>query len=94
MTVVEACIGRKKLNSPNDSSKLNSEVLSLIKEGISQNTTGTVFVPKVFLSSQLTDSILGSLLYSVFGVKATKKILGHTVSLDLCCNYCLRNNIL
>ncbi|XP_028790899.1 calcium-transporting ATPase 9, plasma membrane-type-like [Neltuma alba] len=46
MAVVEACIGRKKLNSPDDSSKLNSEVLSLIKEGIAQNTTGTVFVPK------------------------------------------------
>ncbi|XP_054784018.1 calcium-transporting ATPase 9, plasma membrane-type-like isoform X1 [Prosopis cineraria] len=46
MTVVEACVGRKKLNSPDDPSKLNSEVLSLIKEGIAQNTTGTVFVPK------------------------------------------------
>ncbi|KAI9084488.1 hypothetical protein K1719_033476 [Acacia pycnantha] len=46
MTVVEACVARKKLNSPDDSSKLNPEVLSLIKEGVAQNTTGTVFVPK------------------------------------------------
>ncbi|PNY07654.1 calcium-transporting ATPase plasma membrane-type-like protein [Trifolium pratense] len=46
MTVVEAYVGRKKLNPPDDSSKLHSEVLSLINEGIAQNTTGNIFVPK------------------------------------------------
>ncbi|KAG4947802.1 hypothetical protein JHK86_041041 [Glycine max] len=46
MTVVEACVGRKKLNPPDDLTKLHPEVLSLINEGIAQNTTGNVFVPK------------------------------------------------
>ncbi|MED6225179.1 Calcium-transporting ATPase 9, plasma membrane-type, partial [Stylosanthes scabra] len=46
MTVVEAYAGRKKLDPPDDSSKLHPEVLSLINEGIAQNTTGNVFVPK------------------------------------------------
>ncbi|KAJ1429225.1 P-type ATPase [Sesbania bispinosa] len=46
MTVVEAYVGRTKLNPPDDSSKLHPEVLSLINEGIAQNTTGNVFVPK------------------------------------------------
>ena len=51
MTVVEAYVGRKKLNPPDDSSKLHPEVLSLINEGIAQNTTGSVYVPKVCLST-------------------------------------------
>ncbi|XP_027344572.1 calcium-transporting ATPase 9, plasma membrane-type isoform X2 [Abrus precatorius] len=46
MTVVEAYVGKAKLNPPDDSSKLHPEVLSLINEGIAQNTTGNVFVPK------------------------------------------------
>nr|XP_025611233.1 calcium-transporting ATPase 9, plasma membrane-type isoform X1 [Arachis hypogaea]XP_025670963.1 calcium-transporting ATPase 9, plasma membrane-type-like isoform X1 [Arachis hypogaea] len=46
MTVVEAYAGRKKQDPPDDSSKLHPEVLSLINEGIAQNTTGNVFVPK------------------------------------------------
>ncbi|CAJ1954930.1 unnamed protein product [Sphenostylis stenocarpa] len=46
MTVVEAYVGRKKLNQPDDLTKLHPQVLSLINEGISQNTTGNVFVPK------------------------------------------------
>ena len=46
MTVVEAYVGRKKLNPPYDSSKLHPEVLSLINEGIAQNTTGNIFIPK------------------------------------------------
>lgn len=49
MTVVEAFVGRKKLNEPDDSLKLHPEVLSLINEGIARNTTGNVFVPKVCL---------------------------------------------
>jgi P-type Ca2+ transporter type 2C len=51
MTVVEAyAAGREKLNPPDDSSKLHPEVLSLINEGIAQNTTGNIFVPKVCLA--------------------------------------------
>ncbi|KEH39694.1 calcium-transporting ATPase 9, plasma membrane-type protein [Medicago truncatula] len=47
MTVVEAYAGgREKLNPPDDSSKLHPEVLSLINEGIAQNTTGNIFIPK------------------------------------------------
>ncbi|KHN31858.1 Calcium-transporting ATPase 9, plasma membrane-type [Glycine soja] len=46
MTVVEACVGRKKLNPPDDLTKLHPEVSSLINEGIAQNTTGNIFVPK------------------------------------------------
>lgn len=51
MTVVETYVGRKKLNPPDDKSKLHPEVLSLINEGIAENTTGNIFVPKVRLSS-------------------------------------------
>ncbi|KAL2332555.1 hypothetical protein Fmac_020136 [Flemingia macrophylla] len=46
MTVVEAYVGRKKLNPPDDLTKLHPEVLSLINEGIAHNTTGNVFLPK------------------------------------------------
>ncbi|KAK7372156.1 hypothetical protein VNO80_05526 [Phaseolus coccineus] len=46
MTVVEAYVGSTKVNPPDDSSKLHPKVLSLINEGIAQNTTGNVFVPK------------------------------------------------
>ncbi|KAK7325335.1 hypothetical protein VNO77_29497 [Canavalia gladiata] len=45
MTVVEAYVG-KKLNPPDDLTKLHPEALSLINEGIAQNTTGNVFEPK------------------------------------------------
>lgn len=51
MTVVEAYVGRNKLNPPNDSSKVHPEILSLINEGIAHNTTGNIFVPKVGLST-------------------------------------------
>ncbi|KAL5554547.1 hypothetical protein UlMin_041948 [Ulmus minor] len=46
MTVVEAYAGRKKLNQPDDSSQLHQLVSTLLCEGIAQNTTGNVFVPK------------------------------------------------
>ena len=36
MTVVEAFVGRKKLNPPDDLTKLHPEVSSLINEGIAQ----------------------------------------------------------
>ncbi|KAB5539168.1 hypothetical protein DKX38_016701 [Salix brachista] len=46
MTVVEAYIGKQKINQPDDPLKLHSEAVSLLCEGIAQNTTGNVFVPK------------------------------------------------
>ncbi|XP_019456853.1 PREDICTED: calcium-transporting ATPase 9, plasma membrane-type-like [Lupinus angustifolius] len=56
MTVVEAYAGRKKLNPVDDSSKLHPEVLSLINEGIAQNSTGNVFVPKDGGETEVTGS--------------------------------------
>lgn len=47
MTVVEAYVGRKKINPPEDRSELHSEVSSLLNEGIAQNTSGSVFSSKV-----------------------------------------------
>ncbi|CAM8909633.1 unnamed protein product [Rhodiola kirilowii] len=46
MTVVEAYVGRTKMSQPDNSSELNPMVNSLLHEGIAQNTTGKVFVPK------------------------------------------------
>ncbi|KAL3579571.1 hypothetical protein D5086_021075 [Populus alba] len=46
MTVVEAYIGKQKINPPDNPLNLHSEVSSLLCEGIAQNTTGNVFVPK------------------------------------------------
>lgn len=47
MTVVEAYVGRNKINPPDDSSKLHRDVATLLNEGIAQNTTGNVFMPEV-----------------------------------------------
>uniref|UniRef100_A0A0A0K7J1 Calcium-transporting ATPase n=1 Tax=Cucumis sativus TaxID=3659 RepID=A0A0A0K7J1_CUCSA len=46
MTVVEVCVGRKMINPPDDPLQLNSSVLSLLHEGVAQNSTGNVFVAK------------------------------------------------
>ncbi|XP_034695964.1 calcium-transporting ATPase 9, plasma membrane-type isoform X1 [Vitis riparia] len=46
MTVVEAYVGRKKIDPPDDSSQLHPDVSSLLHEGIACNTQGNVFVPK------------------------------------------------
>ncbi|TYI80958.1 hypothetical protein E1A91_D05G122000v1 [Gossypium mustelinum] len=46
MTVVEAFVGKKKINPPSDSSQLPASVVSLLNEGVAQNSTGSVFVPK------------------------------------------------
>ncbi|XP_057501370.1 calcium-transporting ATPase 10, plasma membrane-type-like isoform X2 [Actinidia eriantha] len=46
MTVVEAYIGGKKTESPDNESVLPPLVKSLIMEGVAQNTTGSVFVPE------------------------------------------------
>ena len=47
MTVVEAYVGKKNINPSDESSQLHPVVSSLLIEGIAQNTTGNVFVPKV-----------------------------------------------
>ncbi|XP_022716352.1 calcium-transporting ATPase 9, plasma membrane-type-like isoform X2 [Durio zibethinus] len=46
MTVVEAFVGKKKMDPPADSSQLHLSVVSLLSEGVAQNSTGNVFVPK------------------------------------------------
>ncbi|XP_022723610.1 calcium-transporting ATPase 9, plasma membrane-type isoform X2 [Durio zibethinus] len=46
MTVVEAFVGKKKINPPSDSSQLHLSVVSLLSEGVAQNSTGNVFVSK------------------------------------------------
>ncbi|EEF47971.1 cation-transporting atpase plant, putative [Ricinus communis] len=46
MTVVEAYVGKKKMIPADDSAQLHSEVSSLLCEGVAQNSTGSVFVPK------------------------------------------------
>lgn len=47
MTVVDACVGKEKINPPDDPLQLHSSVLSLLYEGGAQNSTGNVFVAKV-----------------------------------------------
>ncbi|KAI8015116.1 Calcium-transporting ATPase 8, plasma membrane-type [Camellia lanceoleosa] len=46
MTLVEAYIGGKKIEHVDNGSVLSPMVKSLLIEGIAQNTTGSVFVPK------------------------------------------------
>lgn len=49
MTVVEACVGGMKLDTPDDVKDL-CNISPLLIEGIGQNTTGDVFEPEVHLS--------------------------------------------
>ncbi|KAK4427477.1 Calcium-transporting ATPase 9, plasma membrane-type [Sesamum alatum] len=46
MTVVEAYVGPKKIDPPEDGSQLRATVSSLLDEGIVQNTAGSVFLSK------------------------------------------------
>lgn len=46
MTVVEAYVGRKKIDPPEDVSQFGETVASFVNEGIAQNTTGSVFPAK------------------------------------------------
>ncbi|XP_030546928.1 calcium-transporting ATPase 9, plasma membrane-type isoform X2 [Rhodamnia argentea] len=46
MTVVEAYVGKKKMDSPDDASQLHHLISSLLIEGIAHNTQGNVYVPK------------------------------------------------
>lgn len=47
MAVVEAYACLKKVNSSDGKPDLSPMVLSLIIEGVAQNTTGNVYVPEV-----------------------------------------------
>ncbi|XP_058723280.1 calcium-transporting ATPase 5, plasma membrane-type-like isoform X2 [Vicia villosa] len=46
VSVVEACVGGKKIISPNDKSQLSTIVYSLLIECAAQNTNGSFFVPE------------------------------------------------
>ncbi|KAG6644090.1 calcium-transporting ATPase 10, plasma membrane-type-like isoform X1 [Carya illinoinensis] len=46
MAVVEAYVGEKKVDSPENKSELSPLVSSLLIEGIAQNTNGSVYVPE------------------------------------------------
>lgn len=47
MTVVEAYACGKKTDPPDNKSLFPPRMISLLIEGIAQNTTGSVFVPEV-----------------------------------------------
>ncbi|KAL0319527.1 UNVERIFIED_CONTAM: Calcium-transporting ATPase 9, plasma membrane-type [Sesamum angustifolium] len=63
MTVVEAYVGPKKIDPPEDGSQLHATVSSLLDEGIVQNTAGSVFLSKdgelEFLDLQLKSDSSG-----------------------------------
>ncbi|KAK6118714.1 hypothetical protein DH2020_047519 [Rehmannia glutinosa] len=46
MTVVEAYVGKKTIDPPEDGSQLHATVSSLLDEGVAQNTAGSVFLSK------------------------------------------------
>ncbi|KAL1551848.1 Calcium-transporting ATPase 9, plasma membrane-type [Salvia divinorum] len=46
MTVVEAYVGKRKIDPTEDSSQLPASVSSLLDEGLAQNTSGSVFLSK------------------------------------------------
>ncbi|KAL3528503.1 hypothetical protein ACH5RR_007825 [Cinchona calisaya] len=46
MTVVDAYVGKNKMDPPEDGSNFNAVVSSLLDEGISQNSAGSVFLSK------------------------------------------------
>ncbi|KAK4838265.1 hypothetical protein QYF36_012378 [Acer negundo] len=62
MTVVEAYVGREKINPPDDSSQMHPTVVSLLSDGVARNTTGNVFVPtdggKVEVSGSPTEKAI------------------------------------
>ncbi|KAG7025942.1 Calcium-transporting ATPase 9, plasma membrane-type, partial [Cucurbita argyrosperma subsp. argyrosperma] len=56
MTVVEACVGKKMMNPPDEPLELQSLVLNLLYEGIAQNSAGNVFVAMDGRSIEVTGS--------------------------------------
>ncbi|KAL7132409.1 hypothetical protein ABFS83_12G071900 [Erythranthe nasuta] len=51
MTVVEAYVGKKKMDPPEDGAQLHATISSLLDEGLAQNTSCSVFLSNVFFSS-------------------------------------------
>ncbi|KAM6561882.1 hypothetical protein CsatB_021880 [Cannabis sativa] len=56
MTVVEAYVGKKKMTPPYEPSQLSSITSAILIEGIAQNSTGNVFVPKGSEEAEVTGS--------------------------------------
>ncbi|KAK6796106.1 hypothetical protein RDI58_009561 [Solanum bulbocastanum] len=72
MTVVEAYVGERKLDSPEDGSQLHSAVSSLLDEGIIQNTSGSVFTSKDGKGTEVSGSPTEKAILS-WGVKIGMK---------------------
>ena len=51
MDVVEAYVGGEKIDPSMNMLDVSSELRSLLIEGISQNTNGSVYAPEVFFFS-------------------------------------------
>lgn len=47
MTIVEAYVGGKKIDPPENKSELSPILYSLLVEGITLNSNGSVYVPEV-----------------------------------------------
>jgi Ca2+-transporting ATPase len=56
MTVVEAYVGGEKIDYSKKSSHISDILVSLLVEGIAQNTTGTVFIPEDGKEIEITGS--------------------------------------
>ncbi|KAL0910603.1 hypothetical protein M5K25_021602 [Dendrobium thyrsiflorum] len=72
MTVVEAHVGGMKLAAPDDVKQLSSSICSLLIEGISQNTTGSVYEPENGAPSEVTGSPTEKAILS-WGIKLGMK---------------------
>ncbi|XP_029118614.1 calcium-transporting ATPase 5, plasma membrane-type isoform X2 [Elaeis guineensis] len=56
MTIVEAYVGGKKIDPPDNIESMSSTAISLLIEGIAQNTTGNVFEPESGGTIEVTGS--------------------------------------
>ncbi|CAD5181887.1 unnamed protein product [Musa acuminata subsp. malaccensis] len=77
MTVVEAYVGGRKINPPDNAELLSSTASSLLIEGIAQNTTGSVFKAEVNFTTGA---------FEVTGSPTEKAILSWGVKLGMTFN--------
>lgn len=70
MTVVEAYAQGKKIDPPDNKSLLSPTVLSLLIEGIAQNTTGSVFVTEVCFKGHCFN-----FLFKIYSPVLTRKLM-------------------